>query len=45
LGDSKLMTTISCGIQQPPKKVSISYAADPDDHFRTAGRLVTLQLQ
>jgi len=45
LGDSNLTTAISCGIQQPPKKVSISYAADPDAHFRTAGRLVNLQLQ
>lgn len=45
LSDSNLVTTISCGIQQPPKKVSISYAADPDNHFRTAGRLVNLQIQ
>lgn len=45
LGDSNLTTALSCGTQQPPKKVSISYAADPDQHFRTAGRLVNLQLQ
>jgi hypothetical protein len=45
LSDSNLNGGLSCGVQQPPKAIALSYAADPDDRLRTAGRVVSLQLQ
>lgn len=36
---------LPCGPQQPPRKISLAYAADPDERFHTAGTVVSLQLQ
>jgi hypothetical protein len=37
--------TLACGPQQPSPKVTISYAAEPDQDLRTAGRVLTLSTQ
>lgn len=36
---------LPCGLQQPPRKISLAYAADPDERFHTVGTVVSLQLQ
>ncbi len=36
---------LNCGNQQPPRRVAISYAADPDDRLHTSGRVVTINLE
>ncbi len=35
---------LSCGDQQPPKRISLTYAAEPDERFGTAGTISTLNL-
>ncbi len=35
---------LGCGVQQPPRRVSLQYAADPDDRLHTAGNVVSLQV-
>lgn len=35
---------LACGVQQPPRRVSLQYSADPDDRFHTAGNVVSLQV-
>jgi hypothetical protein len=44
LGDKSSSSSLSCGAQQPPKRVSLSYAAQQDDHFGTAGIVLSIQL-
>jgi hypothetical protein len=44
LSDKTSTPSLACGAQQPPKHVSLSYAAEPDDQFRTAGRVLSIQL-
>jgi hypothetical protein len=36
---------LACGTQKPSRAVSISYAAQPDDRFQTAGLVTSLKLQ
>ena len=36
---------LSCGPQKPSPRVTISYAAEPDNDLHTAGRVVTLSVQ
>lgn len=36
---------LACGTQKPGRTVSISYAAQPDDRFQTAGLITSLKLQ
>lgn len=35
---------LACGIQHPPKRISLAYSADPDDRFHTAGTVVSMQV-
>lgn len=37
-------TGLACGPQQPPRRVSLEYSADPDDRFHTAGTVINLQI-
>ena len=34
--------SLACGVQQPVRQVSISYAAEPDDNYHTEGRVLTM---
>ena len=36
---------LGCGAQHPPRRVSIDYSADPDDRYRTAGTVITIESQ
>ncbi|MGA8026994.1 MAG: hypothetical protein WB992_07600 [Bryobacteraceae bacterium] len=36
---------LSCGVQQPPRRVSIGYSAQPDERFHTAGNVVSIKVQ
>jgi hypothetical protein len=36
---------LTCGDQHPPPRLSISFAAQPDERFRTSGTVVTLKVQ
>ncbi len=36
---------LSCGVQQPARRVSLSYAAQSDDRFHTAGNILSLRIQ
>lgn len=45
LGEASAVTAVSCGPQQPARRVSLSYSVDPDDRLRTVGRIIELQLQ
>jgi hypothetical protein len=35
---------LSCGAQQPVRRVSLTYAAEPEDRFHTSGNVTTIQL-
>jgi hypothetical protein len=35
---------LACGPQQPPRRVSLAYSADPDERFHTAGTVVNIQV-
>ena len=37
--------TFSCGEQQPPHRVSVAYAVQPDDRFHTAGNVVSISVK
>ncbi|MBV9268076.1 MAG: hypothetical protein JO061_18050 [Acidobacteriaceae bacterium] len=36
---------LACGAKQPARRVSVSYAAQPDDQFHAAGRVLTIETQ
>jgi hypothetical protein len=36
---------LSCGAQQPTHRVSLTYAAQPDDRLQTSGNVVSIRLQ
>lgn len=36
---------LSCGPQKPARRVSLTYAAEPDDRFHTSGNVLTMRLQ
>jgi hypothetical protein len=35
----------ACGPQQPARRVSLTYAADPDERFKTSGNVLSIKLQ
>ena len=35
---------LSCGGQQPHRRISLTYAAEPDDRFHTSGNILSIQL-
>jgi hypothetical protein len=43
--DNPESANLACGVQNPPRRVAISYALQPDDRSQTAGRVVTMKLQ
>ncbi|MBV9294321.1 MAG: hypothetical protein JO145_02020 [Acidobacteriaceae bacterium] len=36
---------LPCGPQQPARRVSVAYAAQPDDRFHTSGNITSLKIQ
>lgn len=36
---------LTCGPQQPARRVTLAYSADPDEQFHTAGTVVSIQVQ
>jgi hypothetical protein len=36
---------LTCGPQQPPRRITVAYSAEPDEGFHTAGTVVTMQVQ
>jgi hypothetical protein len=36
---------LNCGPQQPAPRISLTYAAEPDDRFHTSGEVVSIQLR
>jgi hypothetical protein len=36
---------LACGPQKPGRAVSLSYSAQPDDRFQTAGLITSLKMQ
>jgi hypothetical protein len=36
---------LACGAQQPPRRVTLAYSADPDEQFHTAGTVISIQVQ
>jgi len=39
-----LPTSVTCGVQQPARRVLVTYAEDPDDDLHTTGHVRTLRL-
>ena len=35
---------LNCGAQQPVRRISLTYAAEPDDRFHTSGNVVSMQV-
>ncbi len=44
LKDSSMLG-LACGAQQPARRVSVAYSAQPDDRFHTAGNVVSIKIQ
>ena len=42
--DDPASAGLTCGVQTPSPRVSVTYAAEPDDRFHTSGRVVALQI-
>lgn len=38
-------TGLSCGAQRPPRRILLTYSAEADEQFHTAGTVVSMQLQ
>ena len=39
------LSGLACGPQQPPRRVTLAYSADPDEQFHTVGTVVSMQVQ
>ena len=38
-------SSLACGPQKPPRRITVAYSADPDEGFHTAGTVVSIRVQ